>query len=60
MLSRKNGNPLVFQKNAEKSKNKVIIPQFFINKWGNQFYMKVYDDLIVLEPIKKRKKGGKK
>lgn len=51
MLGKK---PLIFQKNADKSKNKVVIPQSFINKHGNQFYMEVYEDKIVLKPIKKK------
>ncbi len=48
----KNIRPLVFQKNADKSKNKIVIPKFFINKNGNKFYMEVYDDKIILKPIK--------
>lgn len=48
---------LIYQKNAEKSKNKVIIPQFFINKFGNQFIMEIYKDKIILKPIKKDKEG---
>ena len=44
---------LILQKNAEKSMNKVVIPKAFITKWGNQFYMEVYADKIVLVPVKK-------
>ena len=47
---------LVYQKNAEKDKNRIIIPKFLINQWGNQFYMEIYADKIVLKPIKKREK----
>ena len=45
---------LIYQKNAEKSMNKVIIPKAFINKWGNQFYMEIYEDKIVLRPVKEK------
>ena len=44
---------LVLQKNAEKTTNKIRIPQFIINKWGKHFYMIIKDDEIVLKPIKK-------
>lgn len=46
---------LVYQKNAEKDKNRIIIPKFLIEKWGNQFYMEIYKDKIILRPIKKGK-----
>ena len=42
-----------FQKNADKTTNKMIIPKAIIEQWGNQFYMEVYKDKIVLLPIKK-------
>lgn len=44
---------LIFQKNADKELNRVIIPKFFIDKYGRQFYMEIYEDKIVLKPIKK-------
>lgn len=44
---------LVFQKNADKTTNKMIIPKFIIEQWGNQFYMEIYEDKIILKPIKK-------
>lgn len=43
---------LIYQKKADKLRNRIIIPQQFINKHGNQFYMEVYQDKIVLKPIK--------
>lgn len=46
---------LVYQKNADKSSNKMIIPQAIINKWGNQFYMEIYEDKIILRPLNKNK-----
>lgn len=45
---------LRLQKKADKEKNRIIIPKHFVAKWGNQFYMEVYEDKIVLVPIKKR------
>lgn len=42
-----------FQKNADKTTNKMIIPKAIIEQWGNQFYMEIYKDKIVLVPIKK-------
>lgn len=42
-----------FQKNADKEKNRIIIPKAIIEQWGNQFYMDIYKDKIVLVPIKK-------
>jgi hypothetical protein len=44
---------LIYQKNAERTMNKVILPKAFITKWGNQFYMEVYTDKIILKPIRK-------
>lgn len=47
---------LVYQKNADKSTNKMIIPKAIIEQWGNQFYMEIYQNKIVLKPIKKENK----
>jgi hypothetical protein len=33
----------------------MIIPQAIIDKWGNQFYMEIYKNKIVLKPVKKNK-----
>lgn len=46
---------LVFQKNADKTTNKMIIPKAIIQQWGNQFLMEIYSDKIILKPIKKGK-----
>lgn len=46
---------LTFEKNADKEKNRVIIPKVFIEKWGRQFYMEIYADKIVLRPMNKGK-----
>ena len=44
---------LAFQKNADKTTNKMIIPKAIIQQWGNQFLMEIYNDKIILIPIKK-------
>lgn len=44
---------MVFQKNADKTTNKMIIPKAVIEQWGNQFCMEIYQDKIILRPIKK-------
>lgn len=44
---------LIFQKKADKVLNRIIIPKFFIDKFGRDFYMEVYNDKIILTPIKK-------
>lgn len=47
---------LIFQKNADKTKNRIVIPKFFTDKHGYQFYMEIYEDKIILKPIKKKGK----
>lgn len=42
----------VFQKNTELTTNKIRIPKFIIEKWGRKFYMEIYNDKIILKPIK--------
>lgn len=44
---------LIYQKNADKELNRVIVPKAFIDKYGRQFYMEVYEDYIKLIPIEK-------
>ena len=44
---------LIFKKNVDKSLNKIIIPKFFVNEHGREFYMEIYEDKIILKPIKK-------
>ena len=46
---------LIYQKNADKTTNKMIIPKAVIDKWGNQFYMYIYEYKIVLKPVKIKK-----
>jgi hypothetical protein len=44
-----------FNKTAENNTNKIRIPKPIIDQWGREFYMYVYQDKIVLIPIKKEK-----
>lgn len=44
---------LIFQKNVDKTLNKMVIPKFFVEKHGRQYYMEIYEDKIVLKPMKK-------
>lgn len=44
---------LIFKKNVDKTLNKIIIPKFFVEKHGRSYYMEIYEDKIVLKPIKK-------
>lgn len=44
---------LIYQKNADRELNRVIIPKAFIEKHGRKFYMEIFDDKIILKPIKK-------
>ena len=44
---------LIFQKNADKTLNRIMLPKKFIEKFGYQYYMEVYEDKIVLVPVKK-------
>lgn len=45
---------IVFQKNADKATNKIIIPKAIIEQWGREFYMEIYQDKIILKPINKK------
>ena len=45
---------LIYQKHADKTTNKMIIPKAIIENWGNDFYMEVYVDKIILKPIKEK------
>ena len=46
---------LIYQKNADKVMNRVMIPKKFIDKWGREFYMEVFNDKIILRPVRKDK-----
>ena len=43
-----------FFKRAEISKNRIIIPKFYIDKYGRDFYMEIDEEKIIITPIKKK------
>ena len=45
---------LIYHKKTDKTTNKMIIPKAIIENWGNEFYMEVYADKIILRPIKEK------
>lgn len=47
------GKTLVYQKNAEKTTNKIRLPKFFCEKNGYNFIMKIYENKIEIISIKK-------
>lgn len=48
---------LRFMKRADVLKNRIIIPKFFIDNYGRDFYLDVYDDgTIKLIPVTKLNK----
>lgn len=44
---------LIFQKNADKIANRIILPRPFVEKFGYSFYMEVYKDKIIIKPVMK-------
>lgn len=46
---------LIYQKNADKSLNRIVLPKKFIEKFGYEYYMEVYEDKIILLPVRKDK-----
>ena len=46
---------LIYQKNADKVLNRVVLPKKFIEKYGYQYYMEVYEDYIKLVPKREDK-----
>ena len=59
-LKNEDGLIVTYQKNAGTTDNKVIIPQFFIDRNGRQLYMEVYKEKIIIKPIGKENKDGTK
>ncbi len=45
--------PLTYYKKADATMNRIIIPKFFIDEHGRDFYMEVYKDKIIITPLKK-------
>lgn len=48
-----NDNPeFIYQKNVEKTTNKIKLPKRLIDKWGRHIRIKEYEDKLIVEPIK--------
>ena len=45
---------LIYQKNADKALNRIVLPKQFVDENGREFYMEVYENYIKLVPIKKK------
>lgn len=43
------------KKHADTTTNKMIIPKVAIEKWGNDYYLEIYEDKIILIPINQSK-----
>ena len=44
---------LILQKKVEKVSSRLVMPKAFVKKHGVYYYMEVYEDKIILKPIKK-------
>lgn len=44
---------LIYQKNVENNTNKIRLPHDVVEQWGRQYFMEIYEDKIILKPIKK-------
>lgn len=49
--------PIIFTKHADNSLNRIIIPKSFINKYGRDFYLYMYEDKIVVKPVSENKEN---
>ena len=47
--------PLLRYIKRSNTQNKILIPKAFIDKHGRDFYMEIYEDKVILIPIKKEK-----
>ena len=46
---------LIYFKKAEPKTHKMVIPKTFVEEHGNEFYMEVYRDKLVIKPKKEGK-----
>jgi hypothetical protein len=46
---------LIYQKNAERTTNKITLPKAFVEKNGRSYYMEIYEGYLILKPIDKTK-----
>lgn len=45
---------LIFQKNADKRLNRIMLPKAVVKKWGYAYYLEVYKDKMILKPVEKK------
>lgn len=50
---------MIYHKKADECLNRVVIPKPLIDKFGRYFYMEVYNDRLVLKPMKKDDYAGR-
>lgn len=50
---------MIYHKKADNSLNRVVIPKPIIDKMGKYFYMEVFEDKLVLKPMKKEQYNGR-
>lgn len=59
-MEKKNKVLFTFMKRADIEQNRIIIPKFYIDNYGRDFYLYIYDDgSIKLIPITKLNKKEK-
>ena len=44
---------LIYFKKAEPKTHKMVIPKTFVEEHGNEFYMEVYRDKLIIKPKEK-------
>lgn len=48
---------VIYYKKADKTTNRIILPKFYVEKYGREFYLEVYSDgTIIVKPIKEEEK----
>lgn len=52
MLQKEEKPIMVYQKNIEKTRNKLSIPKAFVETNGNKCYLEVYNGYLKIVPIK--------
>lgn len=45
----------VLRKHADLSRHKIIIPKYYIEKFGSEYIMECYKDYMILKPVKEVK-----
>jgi len=42
---------LIYHKKIEKTTRKLLIPKYVVEQWGNEYYMEIYEDKVILRPV---------